>query len=322
MKTTPISFDINLHYYIQGHNHYIDAKTHNEAEKYFLSSLLELNRYLGGGVNVNVGPKEPGGLLDIFQVIISEPTIKDVILVLLTTTLNNFFQRRPKKHKLEEIEHRMNIVQKIKEGNITNDEADILINGDKKLKLWISNFYKTIKKEARVIEISADIQNNNSTLLKAPLSIERKDFDSHIIGEEEITETRTIEGVTIYIVSPILIKGTKDRWKGVYSNQTIEFKMDDDEFLQQVYNKEIKFGNGTCIKCSLKITTKTKYLDNDPDKPVVTKSYFVNNVTQWEDDKNFQFETKRYKKLKFQAKHPQLSIDFNSDNENKKDEKS
>lgn len=317
MKTTPIILDINLHYYIQGQNHYIDAKTHNEAEKYFLSSLLELNRYLGGGVNVNVGPKESGGLLDIFQVIISDPTFKDVLIILSTTIINNFFRQRPKKHKLEEIEHRMNIVQKIKDCNITEDEADILISGDKKLKKWISNYYRTIKKEPSVIEISADIQSYNRTLLKEPLSIERKDFDSHIIEEEEITESTTIEGVTIYIVSPILIKGAKDRWKGVYSNQTIEFKMDDEEFLQQVYNKEIKFGNGTCIKCSLKITTKTKYIDNDPDKPVITKTYIVSNVTQWEDDKNFQYETKRYKRTVFQRNHPQLSINFDNDENNK-----
>lgn len=317
MKTAQTKFDICLHYYLQDCNHYIDAKTHNEAERHLINSILELNRYLGGGVNVNVGPKEPGGLLDIFEVIISDPTVKDVLIILLTTIFNNFFRPRPKKHKLEDIELRMDIVQKIKDGNITEDEAKALINGDKKLKQWISNYYKTIKKETRVTEISADIQSNNSTLLKEPLSIKRNEFDTQIIEEEETTETRTIEGETIYIVSPILVKGNKDRWKGVYSSQTIEFKMDDDEFLKQVYNKEIKFGNGTCIKCTLRVTTKTKYIDNDPDKPVITKSYVVSNITQWEDDKNFQYETKRYKRTVFQRNHPQLSINFDNEDNDK-----
>ena len=93
--------------------------------------------------------------------------------------------------------------------------------------------------------------------------------------------------------------------------------MDDDEFLKQVYNKEIKFGNGTCIKCTLRVTTKTKYIDNDPDKPVITKSYVVSNITQWEDDKNFQYETKRYKRTVFQRNHPQLSINFDNEDNDK-----
>ena len=51
-------------------------------------------------------------------------------------------------------------------------------------------------------------------------------------------------------------------WRGIYSGLPIEFKIDDKDFLEQVYDQEIKFGNGTSITCNLQIETKTTIKDD------------------------------------------------------------
>lgn len=97
-------------------------------------------------------------------------------------------------------------------------------------------------------------------------------------------------------------------WKGYYLGKTIEFKVLDKEFLEQVYNNEIKFGANTVITCTLITITKKKvengeYTDLKPE-------YAVKDVLQWEDDYTFKNSTKRYKKIK--ADEQQLDL-FNQD---------
>lgn len=70
---------------------------------------------------------------------------------------------------------------------------------------------------------------------------------------EDKTETA---GTTIRILSPVLQQGHGKVWKGNYSGKTIDFKVLDKEFLEQVYNNEIKFGTNTVITCTLITITK------------------------------------------------------------------
>ena len=72
-------------------------------------------------------------------------------------------------------------------------------------------------------------------------------------------------------------------WRGIYSGLPIEFKIDDKDFLEQVYDQEIKFGNGTSITCTY---------------------YIVKLITQWSDDEHFQYDTKKYKKIKKEQNQP------------------
>jgi hypothetical protein len=100
---------------------------------------------------------------------------------------------------------------------------------------------------------------------------------------------------------------------GIYISQPIEFRIEDKKFLKQVYNHEIKFGTGT-ITCILKIETKTVIATLLKDESI-SETYYVKNVSQWADDDHFQYETKRYKKIKEEKR--QTSINF-FDNEVKK----
>ena len=81
----------------------------------------------------------------------------------------------------------------------------------------------------------------------------------------------------------------------------IEFKIDDKDFLEQVYDQEIKFGNGTSITCNLQIETKTTIKDDIEEAKTY---YIVKLITQWSDDEHFQYDTKKYKKIKKEQNQP------------------
>lgn len=123
-----------------------------------------------------------------------------------------------------------------------------------------------------------------------------------------MAECKIIEDATIHIVAPVLVKGRRFPWKGIYQNTPIEFKVEDKNFLEQVYNHDIKFGNGTAIICQLKIEDKT--IVHDDGNSAETKSYYtVKYITHWGDDKNFRYETNRHKKqIQKQNLPQQLSL--------------
>ncbi|MBR6444845.1 MAG: hypothetical protein IKS94_00170 [Prevotella sp.] len=105
----------------------------------------------------------------------------------------------------------------------------------------------------------------------------------------------------------MLQKGHGKTWSGIYSGKTISFKIEDKDFLEQVYNNEVKFGAATTIKCNLQIKKKQIWTIDDP---IVKEDfeYIVKDVLTWADDVHFQSETKRYKKIK--ADKQQMSFDF------------
>jgi hypothetical protein len=128
-------------------------------------------------------------------------------------------------------------------------------------------------------KIKTQIENNK------PLIINYNDFSKNIIVLRDEIIKKEVIGVTIYIVSPVLVKIPKSklRWKGIYMNSPIDFIIEDKKFLKQVENDDIKFGNGTNIKCVLEITTKTKYDGMEFQEEF---SYLVKHVMQREDNEN------------------------------------
>lgn len=300
---------IELHYELfVASRHSMDALSYNRAEYNLILAIRYLKKYVGSGFIVNVEAKREGSIIDTIQVIVDDPSVKHIFDVLLGAFIAHWF--RPKIHKTEEIKNRLEIIEKIKSGNLSKDEAELIISGDKTLIKWCSNYYKSIQDSQEVSQITASFISNTKTIDQA--TIAHNNFDEKIITSEERTETKTIEGATIHIVSPILARvSRKILWKGVYSGESIDFKVDDPEFLAQVYNHEIKFGNGTYITCALTITTLTK--TNDDGEIKVEHSYIVKNVSQWADDETFKYYTKRYKRIQKEKNTPQTPSIFSEE---------
>ena len=279
----------------------MDAKIHNECERKFLSALENLKNYTGD-FNIDVAVPNEGGFIDEFIINILDIKVSNAVQIILSAFITFYFTK--KINVRDDILKGIDIMEKIKNGSLTEDEAMTLVAKDKKLKKLISDYYKTAEKDSQLKSVEVSAEKGNTSI--ASSNIRRENFQTHIIETDCTESTRTIEGATISILSPVLQKGHGKIWDGIYSGKTIQFKITDKEFLKQVYDNDIKFGSATTIKCSLQITTRQIIEDDNTVKEEDT--YLVKYVQAWSDDQHYQNETKRYRKQKTDDR--QLSLDF------------
>ncbi len=253
---------IQLRYCFEDENlHSMNAEVFNECERQFIKVIRSTEKYFEDTLQVKIKPRKEGSLIDIFTVAINNPEIRATALTLITIFTTKFFDSKfsSAKHKTDETSKKLENVQSIKEqikaGTLNEDDFDYIASNDKDLRKQKSNFFKSAKKEAEVLKIET---TTITDLDQQPIIIivERKDFDSFILPETT-EKTEETQEAKIYIVAPILIKGRRDAWKGIFENNNIDFKVADKEFLAQVWNKQINFQNGTYINCELKTTTST-----------------------------------------------------------------
>jgi len=195
------------------------------------------------------------------------------------------------KNKIENISQ---IKELIKGGILSEEEFEYIAENDKSLKRLKSNFFKIAKQEKTVKEIEAQGFRADNTPLFEPKKIARIEFDQCILPETAETETDTKEEqIKIYIVAPVLIKGRKDNWKGMMDDVSIDFKMNDKDFLDKVHRHEIKFSNGTFINCVLKTTKTTKYPEEK-----TNIAHEIIEVLSWGEEENIKILKRKRKRQK------------------------
>lgn len=281
---------LQLHYFMDDINlHSMNAKVHNDCEKQFVQAISLLNKYLDEPIELEVQAKKEGGVVDIFLAIIYDP----ISIVLITSAVTQFFLSnfRPAISVTEETNNKLDNVLKIKEainaGVLTVDEFNYIVQNDKDLKKLKSNFFKSAKKEKRIKSIEIDATNQNKVQLFEKITINSTDFDSCILTEDEESKSNEVDA-KIYIVAPVLLRGRRDFWKGIYNDEPIEFRVTDKVFLENVYKHIISFSNGTYINCTMKITKTISSID---DVEKISRNVF--DVQSWGDDENFRTITKR-----------------------------
>jgi hypothetical protein len=270
--------------------HVMDALKHNEAEKCLLTMINELAEISDVQIKIEVQAKEEGGLQDIFHINFKKGLESPYLNLLCVFVCYYFSSSYPKN---EEMKNRVEIAQILRENNFSAEEAIALIGSDAPLKKWASVYYKTLSDEECLKKVDAGVRYEDNPPVVA--SIDKSQFSHHILPDSQQNTIQVKENTTIHIVAPVLFGGRKIPWRGMYSGVPIDFKIEDQDFLKQVYNHEVKFSSGTSITCRLKVETK-QIVKNGIEE--IKSSYTVLLVTQWADDEHYQNETKRYKRLK------------------------
>lgn len=257
-KTSNIELKIELRYcFIDKNKHTMNAEVFNECERQFIKALRSTEKYFEETLLIKIKPREKGSITDVLTVAFNNPVFVSLLSIFATKFFDATFSTA--KHKTDETSKKLENLQKVKEqikaAILTEDDFDYIASNDKDLRKQKSNFFKSAKKEAEIakIETTTIINSNIQPII---IIVERKDFESFIIPETTEQTEETEEG-KIYIVAPVLIKGRRDAWKGIYHEISIDFKISDKEFLEQVWNKQVNFQNGTYINCKLKIVTTT-----------------------------------------------------------------
>ena len=281
-------FDFQIHYYLNQEGlHQMDAKILNECERQLLDAFDFIKAYTGE-FNIDVTPKKEGGLIESFVIVAIIIGKSDTFKNLINALIQKFFSST--QTKLANSNARIELYEKVKNGTLTKEEAEELID-EKKVRKCVSNYFKSLEKADTVTSVEASVKKDGEQKPFSSSKIIKADFTKKILSDTTTEDKTETAGTTIRILSPVLRQGHGKVWKGYYSGKTIEFKVLDKEFLEQVYNNEIKFGANTVITCTLITITKKKvengeYTDLKPE-------YAVKDVLQWEDDYTFKNSTKR-----------------------------
>ena len=278
---------LKLHYFLSNDNlHSMDAKVYNECEKQFVQMLLSLNKYFDTPLEIEVSSREEGGVIGKYTVkIIKNPAF----LLLLGAAVGRFFDATlpealsPTEETRNKLENIKTISELVKSEDLSPELFDYVTANDKELQKHKSNFFKSAQKEEKIDRIEVEREEEDSSKPPNTKTISFNEFDACILKEEHIEEVEEIDA-KIYIVAPILVKGRKDAWKGIYNEESIEFRVTDKEFLEQVHSHTHKFGNGSYINCRMRIK---KIYNLTEDKEKVFREVFEviskgddNNITQ------------------------------------------
>ena len=298
-------FDFQIHYYLNQEDlHQMDAKILNECERQLLDAFDFIKAYTGD-FKIEVTPKKKGGLIESFIIVAIIIGKSDTFKNLINALIQKFFSST--QTKLANSNARIELYEKVKNGTLTKEEAEELID-EKKVRKCVSNYFKSLEKANTVTSVEASMKKEGDIEPFSSSKIIKADFTKKILSDTTTEDKTETAGTTIRILSPVLRQGHGKVWKGYYSGKTIEFKVLDKEFLEQVYNNEIKFGANTVITCTLITITKKKVENGEYTN--LKPEYAVKDVLQWEDDYTFKNSTKRYKKIK--ADEQQLDL-FNQD---------
>lgn len=247
---------ISLHYYLEDEGvHQLNAFTHLYIEFELLHALLrlsELTKYFDVDIRV---PKE-GGFLEELIITNLNPDFIEFIKTVLVAYLSYYFTK--KINTPENTRKRLEIAQKLKEeyenGKITQSEIDIYIQGDKKLKKIMEEYFKNIDTAKEIKGIEVVMSSQDEELCKT--KIERSDFQTHYrhVEKDIIYDGETlVKNAILRIEIPILSSVSTRKWSGIYHGKKLSFNIKDTKFLDKVHQGNVTFGANTSIECDLEI---------------------------------------------------------------------
>ena len=273
----------------------MDAFTYNKCEKQILDALRHVTQYMPSEIcRIEVAARDEGGVIDCLKVIFNKETIAGAAFILIiNNAINLFFNRE--RNFLDATTSRLEIIEKMKSEQLSEEEAQILVQGDPVLARYVSAYYESLRDETTVKSVESTISCEDDYENVNVARIERRDFETKILHKDKAIDTKKIMSTTVNIISPVLIPMQKPKWRCMYNGNEIMAEIDDNDFLDQVYNKDVKFEAGTSLTCDLTIKTIT-YPNNVDKNPLI--KYYVDFVREWSDGEHYVTETKKYKSIK------------------------
>ena len=274
---------ISLHYYMQEEGvHEMDAFVHNKCERQLLNIINYLSKQYGIEVKVDIEAKEEGGIKDKI-IVIAESAL---FLLLAEKVLDMVFNLD--RAYLDNTKTRFEIAEMIKNSSFTEEEVNALVEQDEELIKFSSSYFKNLSKDDTVTRVETTLTKNGEVGDSITYTVTKDRFQDKIIANEVQKNVTIITATTLYVGSPVLINGLPDKWRGQFNGENILFTIKDNEFIEQVFNREVKFDSGTSLTCDLEISEDVK------NGKIFKRTFTVLYVRSWTDGSHYQTETKRY----------------------------
>lgn len=277
---------LELHYYFYDHSHEIDAIVRNECEKELLHVFYEIIENLELKVKVETSPPKDGGFVEIWKFVGENADVIALVVSLVDLILSRYPIENKKLTQLQienlELDNQLKREELRKLGIKNIDVVD-----DSKLKqiidflltnykiIWRrSNFFKKMTQYRKINKISFRKLLNFNKVDEEQTVLRLGDFENFILFNEEIPDVLDKEEF-IDVISPVLKRG-RFRWKGFWDNQIIDFHVEDEYFMNLIYDGKIRLNNKVKLKVKLNYSRKI----DDNGKIKITK-YYVSKIISY-----------------------------------------
>jgi len=260
---------IELHYWLKGSSHSMDAFIQNKCERELLSLIEEITHAFNSPLIIETEPFGEGGLRRWFTIVPGVQNNKGILITAIVVALVTGIIVTPINTTLSEVakalvarileDDELKTLQKDKlKEEIENLKVDTelkvqQLSENKKIIQRRSNFYSTIQKYGKADKITFSIEDHEKSV-QEEINISRSDFDKFIVVSNDL-ESIIDRNAEIEIIAPILKKG-KYKWIGIYEGKVLNFNMKSNEFKTLVQTGEVEFKNGSSINCVLEIKRK------------------------------------------------------------------
>ncbi|MXN92631.1 hypothetical protein GR160_15485 [Flavobacterium sp. Sd200] len=249
----------------------MNAIVKNKSEAELLKLFTEISNLLDLELEFEFEGLKEGGIKEIIKYFKKKKTKRKLSQIIiffgailsgvLINVVSDYVNKDSDLDELNKEEKRLNILKlknDLEKDSLSElekkqivDSIIFLLADVHKVKVFKSRYYKNIKNEPKVRQISTTELDENYVPISKEHIIERKQFKDQILENENL-EPKTIYDANIEIISPVLKQGSI-KWKGIYDGKHINFTLVDTEFKNAVLNKLYSFSNGTSIRCRLEI---------------------------------------------------------------------
>lgn len=290
-----------LHYNMQNDGCVMNATLESESTVTFLQAVNYVSKYAGLNINIETTSLKEGSVVRCFRFVIEEKDDNHWLLYIFMTLFKSiFFQKSVGIDLLVDSfdnEEREQLQAILKRKQLTKEKIEKLAT-DYVVTKHRSDFFKRISKNQDIqglsIETGEKFTFEDKVKTQRIIADEFKDYIVNLLPEEV-----TIENACVYIISPVILKGQKAKWKGVFTNQVITFELKSNEFKTKAQNG-LEFRSGSNIICTLKYK---KTIDGDGKEHIT--DYQVVFVLKYGVDDNYE-ETLEGKKKRIEDNNPTL----------------
>ncbi|WP_446784888.1 hypothetical protein [Macellibacteroides fermentans] len=309
---------LELHYYFSDKSYYMDALVRHRCEKEVLTLIRTLADLLEVRLTVYCEPASGDGYKEVWGVAGENARSISVVLSIMMQLFTHPFVASNGQltiDRSEEDEARMqrelaSLRKDLKlrtPGVAISRELIEDLNLHPRVCKCKSNFYESMKGYPKVRKFTVRELNENNKSRSGLMEVKREHFNYFILRTDELPQMKD-QKATIEIVSPVLMKDSKLRWKGIYNKggEIIDFYMRDEDFKRDMVEDKIAFTSGMCIDCVLEIDRKLNEIGE-----IVNVSYSVVTVIKTRFDK-MEIITPQGKKhlKKLEAEKQQLTLDL------------
>lgn len=234
--------------------HDLNVKTLLKSEQALTDFIYDVAKQLNIQIEIKILAREKGSLRDRIKILwennknqIFVSTVPSLVVLLVTV----FFQQvqEPKSTELDREKFVIELQEKVNNGTLTLEQAKIYIENFTNLDKYRNAFFKANKADKEVTGL--EVKQGTDTIATIPSA----DFDNYI--SQSANNEIVIPNAKVYIISPVLVAGVREKWTGEYEGEKIRFTIKDKEFLEKSQNKVISFNTGFFIICDLHRIVKT-----------------------------------------------------------------